>query len=116
MLDSYRNPTYAKGSAGAVYAQSAPLVNASRPAEAWQSYDMIFHAPKCYGSHVVKPGTITILHNGVVVQDHFEFEGLTAGGLGGDVCEPGPILLQDHIHHEVKQTALRFRNIWVRPL
>ena len=116
VLDSYRNPTYAKGSASAVYAQSAPLVNASRPPETWQSYDMIFHAPKCYGSHVVKPGTITILHNGVVVQDHFELEGPTAGGLGGDVCEPGPILLQDHVHHDVKRTALRFRNIWVRPL
>ena len=116
VLDSYQNPTYPEGSAGAVYAQSAPVVNASRPPKEWQTYDIIFHAPQCYGGHAVKAGTITILHNGVLIQDHFELEGPTAGGLGGDVCEPGPILLQDHIHDDVKETALRFRNIWVRPL
>lgn len=116
VLDSYRNPTYADGSAGAIYGQSAPLVNASRAPEQWQSYDIIFHAPKCDGGRVVKPGTMTILHNGVLIQDHVELEGPTPGGLGGNVCEPGPLLLQDHIHEDVQETALRFRNIWVRSL
>lgn len=116
VLDSYRNPTYADGSAGAVYQQSAPAVNASRPPEQWQDYDIIFHAPKCYGGHFVAPGTVTVLHNGVLIQDHFELEGPTPGGVGGEICEPGPILLQDHIHKEVEETALKYRNIWIRPL
>lgn len=116
ILDSYRNPTYADGSAGSVYGQSPPAVNASRPPEQWQSYDIIFRAPKCYGTHFLAPGRVTILHNGVVIQDDTELKGPTPGGLDGDVCEPGPLLLQDHIHPDVAETALRFRNIWVRPL
>ncbi len=116
VLDSFNNPTYPDGSAGAIYQQSAPAVNASRRPAEWQSYDIIFHAPKCGLLRLTKPGTITILHNGVLIQDHFEVQGPTPGGLGGDVCEPGPILLQDHIHEEVEETAIRFRNIWVRPL
>ena len=116
VLDSYQNPTYPDGSAGAVYKQSAPAVNASRPPERWQSYDIVFHAPKCYGDQVLEPATMTILHNGVLIQDHFALSGPTPGGLGGEPCEPGPIMLQDHIHQDVEETALRFRNIWVRPL
>lgn len=116
VLDSFDNPTYADGSAGAIYQQSAPAVNASRPPEQWQSYDIIFHAAKCYGSHFVEPGSVTVLHNGVLIQDGFILNGPTPGGLGGDVCEPGPIMLQDHIHPEIEETALRFRNIWIRPL
>ncbi len=118
VLDSYNNPTYPNGSAAAIYLQSAPLVNASRPPEQWQSYDIIFHAPKCFGGQVIAPATMTILHNGVLVQDHFELSGPTPGGLKGpvDLCAPGPILLQDHIHRDVAETALRFRNIWVRKL
>ncbi len=116
VLDSHRNPTYADGSAGAIYGQSAPAVNVSRPPEQWQSYDIIFHAPKCYGDQVIAPATMTILHNGVLIQDHFHLTGPTPGGLGGQPCKPGPIMLQDHIHQDVEKTALRFRNIWLRPL
>ncbi len=116
VLDSYRNPTYADGSAGSIYGQSPPAVNAGRPPEQWQTYDIIFHAPKCYGGHFLEPGRVTILHNGVLIQDDFELKGPTPGGLGGHVCEPGPLLLQDHIHPDVEETALRFRNIWVRQL
>jgi hypothetical protein len=118
VLDSYNNPTYPNGSAAAIYLQSAPLVNASRPPEQWQSYDIIFHAPKCFGGQVIAPAKITILHNGVLVQDSFELTGPTPGGLKepADLCAPGPILLQDHIHRDVAETALRFRNIWVRKL
>ncbi len=116
VLDSYNNPTYADGSAGAIYKQSAPAVNASRPPEQWQSYDIIFHAPECAAGAVKAPGTVTVLHNGVLVQDHFQMQGPTPGGLPGGVCDPGPIMLQDHIHPDVKKTAMRFRNIWVREL
>lgn len=118
VLDSYNNPTYPKGSAAAIYQQSAPAVNASRPPEQWQTYDIIFHAPKCFGGQVLSPATMTILHNGVVVQDHFELSGPTPGGLKEpyDPCAPGPIMLQDHIHPDVSETALRFRNLWLRKL
>ena len=116
VLDSFQNPTYANGSAAAIYGQSAPLVNASRPPEQWQTYDIVFHAPKCYQGHVVAPGTMTIFHNGVLVQDHFEMTGFTPGGIGGEPCEPGPLLLQDHISREIEDTPLRFRNLWVRKL
>lgn len=116
VLDSYRNPTYADGSAGAIYQQSAPAVNASRPPETWQAYDIVFHAPECYGDRFVSPGSVTVLHNGVLIQDNFVFKGPTPGGRGGDVCSPGPILLQDHVHEDVEETALRYRNIWIRPL
>ncbi|MBI1356359.1 MAG: DUF1080 domain-containing protein [Acidobacteria bacterium] len=118
VLDSYNNPTYADGSASAIYKQSAPLVNASRPPEQWQTYDIIYRAPKCYGGHIIGPGSMTILHNGVLVQDHFELQGPTPGGLKEpfDPCKPGPILLQAHVHPQVAETAMRFRNLWVRKL
>lgn len=118
VLDSYNNPTYADGSAAAIYQQAAPLVNASRPPEQWQTYDIVYHAPKCFGGQVLTPAKMTILHNGILVQDNFELSGPTPGGLKEpyDPCAPGPILLQDHIHPDVGETALRFRNLWLRKL
>lgn len=117
VLDSFGNPTYANGSAAAVYGQHPPLVNVSRPPEQWQSYDFIFHAPRCNtDGSVLRPATLTLLHNGVLVQDHVSITKNTPGSESGALCEPGPILLQDHFHPEVKDTLLRFRNIWVRPL
>ncbi len=116
VLDSFNNPTYPDGSAGAIYKQSAPAVNASRAPQQWQSYDIILHAPQCDGDAVTAPATVTVLHNGVLVQDRFELQGPTPGAVDQKVCEPGPILLQDHIHHDVKETPLRFRNVWVRTL
>ncbi len=117
VLDSYKNPTYANGSCGALYGQYAPLVNASRPPEQWQTYDIVFHAPKC-GSDgkVTGPATLTLLHNGVLVQDHVTVKGSTAGGEEAKACEAGPLMLQDHYHPDVKETFMRFRNIWYRPL
>jgi hypothetical protein len=117
VLDSFENPTYANGSAAAVYGQHAPLVNASRPPEQWQSYDFVFHASECDGAgKVTKPATLTLLHNGVLVQDNVSIAKNTPGSESKSVCDAGPILLQDHFHPEVKDTLLRFRNIWVRPL
>jgi len=118
VLDSYNNPTYPDGSAAAIYKQAAPLVNASRPPEQWQTYDIIYHAPKCFGGQVLEPARMTILHNGILVHDNFELSGPTPGGIKApyDPCAPGPILLQDHIHPDVADTALRYRNLWLREL
>jgi hypothetical protein len=117
ILDSYKNPTYANGSCGALYGQYAPLVNACRPPEQWQTYDIVFHAPKC-GSDgkVSERGTLTVLQNGVLVQDHVTIQGVTDGSVHNDLCEPGPLRLQDHDDPKVKGTPVRFRNIWYRPL
>ena len=117
VLDSYRNPTYPDGSCAALYGQYAPLVNASRPPERWQAYDIIFHAPKCGADgKVTAPGTLTLLHNGVLVQDHVTVKAPTAGAGRENVCEPASLMLQDHHHPDVTETFMRFRNIWYRPL
>lgn len=116
ILDSYKNPTYPNGSCAALYGQFAPLVNATRPPEQWQSYDIIFHAPACVDGKEVKPGSLTLLHNGVLVQDHVPVTKPTPGATYPNVCEDGPLELQDHHHPDVKDTLLRFRNIWYRPL
>jgi len=112
VLDSFENPTYPNGSAGALYGRFSPLVNASRRPKEWQTYDIVFHAPKCTeDGRFAEPGTLTLLYNGVLVQDHVPVTGSRA-------CnpEPGPLLLQDHYHPEAPNTPIRFRNIWVRPL
>jgi hypothetical protein len=116
VLDSYQNPTYADGSCGALYGQYPPLVNVSRKPEQWQAYDIIFHAPKCSGNEVSTPGTLTILHNGVLIQDHVTIKGPTPGAADKNVCESAPLRLQDHHHPDAKTTFMRFRNIWYRPL
>ncbi|MBN1125030.1 MAG: DUF1080 domain-containing protein [Sedimentisphaerales bacterium] len=116
VLDSYNNDTYPDGQASAVYGQKKPDVNASRGPGQWQSYDIIFHRPifKAEGSNeVVKPGTVTVLHNGVLVQDHWVIEGVTNHKqLAKYRYHPDamPIQLQDH------GNPVHFRNIWVRPL
>jgi len=116
VLDSYRNPTYPDGQAGAVYGQMPPLVNASRPPGQWQTYDITFTAPRFKiggGSEVVSPARVTILHNGVLVQNNTTLIGSTAHQQVGKY-EPhpdaAPIRLQDH------GNPVRFRNIWVRKL
>ena len=117
ILDSFNNPTYANGSCAALYGQYAPLVNASRPPEQWQTYDIVFHAPQCKpDGSILQPATLTLLHNGVLVQDNVTVKGPTAGSGRGNVCEPAPLMLQDHFHPDVKETFMRFRNIWYRPL
>jgi hypothetical protein len=112
ILDSYQNPTYPNGSAGALYGRSSPLVNASRPPDEWQSYDIIFHDPKCTPEAKYEaPGTLTLLFNGILVQD-----GTPVTGPGACDAAPGPLLLQDHYHPDAPNTPIRFRNIWLRPL
>jgi hypothetical protein len=112
VLDSFENDTYPEGQAAAVYNQRPPMVNASRRPGEWQSYDIIFTAPRFGGDGAVsKPGYVTVLHNGVVVQNHTEILGATYFDRPTAYSkhpEKGPIVLMYH------GDPVRFRNIWVR--
>lgn len=114
ILDNFQNPTYADGHAGAVYGQHPPLVNALRPPGEWQSYDILFTAPRFKDDGSVEtPARVTVIVNGVVVQNHSEIYGSVAFRDLGRYQKhgpKGPILLQDH------GNPVRFRNIWVRPI
>ena len=114
VLDSYQNKTYADGQAASVYGQYPPLVNASRPPGQWQTYNIIFHGPRFdKDGKVIRPARVTILHNGVLVQDNVELTGPTAHGERPPYKahpEKLPLQLQDH-HNPV-----RYRNIWIREL
>jgi hypothetical protein len=117
ILDSYNNPTYSNGSAGSLYGQYAPLVNVTRPPQEWQTYDIVFHTPVCGADRKVSvPGTVTVLQNGVLVQDHVTVLGRTTSSDDTDPCEPGPLMLQDHFHPDVTETFMQFRNIWIRSI
>lgn len=113
ILDSYRNPTYPAGALGALYGQTPPLVNAARKPETWQSYDIVFNAPKCERDTLVDPGSVTVLLNGVLVQNHTSIRHVEAGC---DAARSGPLMLQDHGFEGGPITVMRFRNIWIRPL
>ena len=114
ILGSNPNKTYVDGMAGAMYGQYPPLVNACRPNGQWNTYDVIFHAPKFNeDGSVAKPGTMTVIFNGVLVQDHSEIWGATAHAARAKYSKHEaklPIGLQDH------GDALCFRNVWLRPL
>ncbi len=114
VLNSYENATYSNGQAASVYKQHIPLVNASRPPESWQEYDIIFMAPKfSEQGTMVSPAKVTVLHNGVLVQNHVELLGPTCFiGAPYYIAHPEklPLILQDHNDH------MRFRNIWIREL
>jgi hypothetical protein len=114
VLDSYANRTYPDGQAASLYGQFPPLVNASRPPGEWQSFDIVFHRPR-FGPNgeLLRPATITVLHNGVLVQDHSVLTGPTAHRARPPYqphADRLPIKLQDHGH------PVRFRNIWLREL
>lgn len=110
ILDSYGLQS-GKGDCGAIYSYSPPIVNACRPPETWQSYDIVFHAPKFDDSgKKIANARATILQNGVLVQDNAEFPGPTPNHDAADPKEPGPIELQWH------HCPVRFRNVWVRAL
>lgn len=114
VLDSWHNDTYADGQAGAVYGQYPPQVNASRPPGEWQTYDIVFHAPRFDGSgKVTRKARFTVLHNGILVQDDVVVVGPTAHGEHPPYTAHAsklPLLLQDHGHR------VRYRNIWAREL
>ncbi len=112
ILDSYNNRTYSNGQATAIYKQTIPLVNATKSPTEWQTYDIIFHAPVFHKGKKVQSGTFTVIHNGVVVQDHVEIKGTTEyiGPPLNDAHGEGAIVLQDH------GNLVQYRNIWLRKL
>ncbi len=114
VLDSFANPTYADGSAAAVYGQYPPLVNASRKPGEWQTYDIVYTAPRFDAEgKLLSKARMTVFHNGVLVQNNVELTGPT-GWLERAPYSPHPekqpLSLQDH------GNPVRFRNIWVREL
>ncbi len=113
VLDSYENSTYAVGQAGAVYGQYPPRVNASLPPGTWQSFDIIFRAPRFSPNGRLKaPARLTVFHNGVLIHNAVEVKGPTAGLLRRySMHDPKlPLMLQDH------GDPVRYRNIWIREL
>ncbi|HVM87106.1 MAG TPA: DUF1080 domain-containing protein [Puia sp.] len=116
VLDNYNNSTYVNGQAASIYKQSIPLVNACRKPGEWQSYDVIWTAPRFNDDGSVKsPARVTVLHNGVLVQNNFELKGQTLY-IGQPFYKkhgPSPIKLQAHGD---KSEPISYRNIWIRPL
>jgi hypothetical protein len=108
VLDSYGIAKPGMGDCGAVYGIAVPKVNACKAPTVWQTYDIEFTSPECKDGKKVKNGRMTVLHNGVKIHDNIEItKDNTTSGLGGDVCKPGPILLQDHGH------PVQYRNVWL---
>ncbi len=112
ILDSYDNKTYFDGQCGAIYKQQPPTVNAARGPGQWQSYDIIFTAPRFNDDRTLKsPAVVTVLHNGVLIHNHFELEGGTFWDQPPHYephAEKLPLSIQNH------GNPVRFRNIWIR--
>jgi hypothetical protein len=114
VLQSHNNKTYPDGQAASLYGQMPPLVNATTAQGEWQSYDIIFTPPVYEGETVKTPAHATVIHNGVVVQNHSAFLGMSThkklAVYPPTHAETGPIRLQFH------GDPIEFRNFWVRPL
>jgi hypothetical protein len=113
ILHSLNNPTYVNGQAGSIYKQYPPLVNASLKAGEWQTYDIIFTAPRFnQKEELISPAYITLLHNGVLVQNHVEVKGKTLNVGDPSYLAHGcaPLKIQEHT------ATVSFRNIWARKL
>ena len=112
ILDSYENKTYFDGQCGAIYKQQPPTVNASRGPGKWQTYDIIFTAPRfAEDGSVSEPAHVTVLHNGIVIHNHFELQGGTFWERPPSYSKHAdklPIHIQNH------GNPVKFRNIWVR--
>ena len=114
ILQSNGNQTYPDGTAGALYGQTPPLVNATAPQGEWQSYEILFHPPKYEGEKVVEPATVTVIQNGVVLHHARKFMGPTQfrklASYPPTHPATGPLSLQFH------GDPIEFRNIWARPI
>lgn len=114
ILDSYENTTYYDGQCAALYKQHPPLVNACRKPGEWQTYDIIFTAPRFHADGSLKsPAYVTVLQNGVLVQNHYQLQGLTEY-INPPHYEAHP--LRDSISLQFHGNPTRFRNIWIRDL
>ncbi len=114
VLDSYNNSTYSNGQAGSIYKQSIPLVNACKKPGEWQAYDIIYQAPRfSENGRIAVPAHITVLQNGVLIQNYTEIRGTTPFiGLPEYISHSmkEPLSLQDH------NNPVSYRNIWIREL
>lgn len=114
VLDSYENPTYADGLAGAIYGQFPPLANACMPPGSWQTFDIVFETPQFGSESLQRPATMTLFHNGVLAHLRQTMHGptkhreLASYQIAHD--PKGPLVLQDH------GDPVQFRNIWIREL
>ncbi|NDV42304.1 DUF1080 domain-containing protein [Muricauda sp. 40Bstr401] len=114
VLDNNDNYTYVNGQVGSIYKQHTPLAMASVPTGQWNTFDIIYHAPIFEKGQKVKSGTLTVIQNGVLIQDHVEIKGTTPyiGWPKNPVHGKGPLKLQDHGDN----SRVSYRNIWVREL
>ena len=113
IFDSWNEKIYPDGQAAAIYGQTPPLVNATRPPGQWQSYDIVFTAPVFAGGKLVRPARVTMFHNGVLVHLNEEIHGETGHRILPEYkkqVSQGPLVLSGH------DCPVRFRNIWIRPL
>ena len=114
VLDSYESRTYSNGQAGSIYKQHIPLVNATRAPGEWQTYDVVFMAPRFASDGAVRrPATMTVFHNGVLIHNHVTLTGSSVFiGEAAYEAHPAkqPLVLQDH------SNLVSYRNIWVREL
>lgn len=115
VLDNNDNPTYVNGQVGSIYKQHVPLAMASAPTGEWNSFDAIYHAPVFNeAGEKVQSGTLTLMHNGVLIHDHIEIMGTTPyiGWPKNEAHGEAPLRLQDHRDN----SGVSYRNIWVRRL
>ncbi len=113
VLDPWNNPTYADGQAGAIYGQWPPLANPGRRPGQWNTYDIVFEAPRMEGERLIKPAVVTVFFNGVLVQNHKEPMGpMIYRQVAHYTAQPAEdsLVLQNH------NNPVRYRNIWVRRL
>jgi len=113
VLDSYQNRTYSNGQAGSIYKQHIPLVNACKAPGEWQTYDIIFKAPRFNKDGIkIASGSLTVLHNGILIQNNVEIQGTSEyiGMPKNPAHGNGSIVLQDH------SNPVSYRNIWLREL
>lgn len=113
VLDSWENPTYFDGMCASIYKQRPPQVNASRKPGEWQTYDIVFEAPRFKEDKLARPAFVTVFHNGVLVQNHVELQGDTPYNRPPSYtphAEKLPLVLMYH------DNPVRFRNIWIREI
>ncbi len=110
---SHEEQIYPDGQAASIYAQTPPLVNACRAPGEWQSFDVVFTAPRFDGEKLAEPATVTVLHNGVLVHRNQEIMGPTEHcHVTPYKAHPAKLPLEFQGHH----SPVRFRNVWIRPL